>query len=156
MAVKDLMAVDSQATKGLYHAKVASRSVCYPVIDVPTGGMIESNGGQVERLIAQRKATFGEVGEELPDELLTVWTSLCDAEMKLDALNFGGMLRFGHTLGHGINRPLVCFPDELKQEEKDYYHPYLFQSRTEEQADNLVDIQGMLMYQGQDALSACD
>jgi hypothetical protein len=132
----------------LYHADVASRSVFYPVVGVPTRGSGRSNGNHVERLIAQRNAAVEEVGEELSDELLTVWISLGDAQIKLDALNFGGMLRFGHTLGRWINRPLVCFPEELKPEEKDYYQRHLFQSRTEGQADNLVDIQGMLMYQG--------
>jgi hypothetical protein len=150
MAVQGREGPDGRRFSGnrVYYVNLASRGVFYPVVGVPTGGSGRSNRNHVERLMAQRNAAVEEVGEELADELLTVWISLNDAQMRLDALNFGGMLRFGHTLGRWINRPLVCFPGELKPDEKDYYHRHLFQSRTEEQADNLVDIQGMLMYQG--------
>lgn len=88
------------------------------------------------------------VGEELADELMTVGVCFCEVQIRLDALDFGGMLRFGHVLGRWINRPMVPFPGELTPAERDYYRRHLFQARTEEQADNLVDIQGMLMYRG--------
>ena len=43
---------------------------------------------------------------------------------------------------------LAPFPEELKSEEKDYYQKYLLQARSERQAEDLVDVQGMLMYKG--------
>jgi hypothetical protein len=43
---------------------------------------------------------------------------------------------------------MVPFPEELKPAEKDYYEKFLFQARSEKQAEDLVDVQGMLMYKG--------
>lgn len=102
----------------------------------------------LERLTTLRATASSQVGEAHADDLLTIWTSMNEVQDRLDALNFGAMIRFGHILGRWINRPLVPFPEELTAEERDYYRRHLFQARSEEQADNLVDIQGMLMYQG--------
>ena len=111
----------------------------YPVIGLPAAGRLD--GGD-------RACAVAAVGEELADELMNIEACFREAQIRLDALDFGGMLRFGHLLGRWINRPMVPFPDELTPEERAYYRRHLFQARTEEQADNLVDIQGMLMYRG--------
>jgi hypothetical protein len=57
-------------------------------------------------------------------------------------------LNFGPVIGRWINRPLVPFPEDLKEAEKSYYRPHLFQAKGEEQADNLIDIQAMRMFEG--------
>lgn len=111
----------------------------YPVVGLPAAGRLGS-GDRVRAVAA--------VGEELADDLIDVGACFREVQIRLDALDFGGMLRFGHLLGRWINRPMVPFPGELTPEERDYYRRHLFQARTEEQADNLVDIQGMLMYRG--------
>jgi hypothetical protein len=54
----------------------------------------------------------------------------------------------GGILGRWVNRPLVPFPEKLTEAEKSYYRPFLFQAKGEEQADDLVDIQAMRMYEG--------
>ncbi|MDR8390896.1 hypothetical protein NC796_07095 [Aliifodinibius sp. S!AR15-10] len=66
----------------------------------------------------------------------------------LSSLNFGSVLYFGHVLTRWINRPMVPFPEELTEEEKSYYRPYLLQAKGEEQANNLIDIQAMRMFEG--------
>jgi hypothetical protein len=43
---------------------------------------------------------------------------------------------------------MVPFPEELSAADKSYYRPFLFQAKGEEQADNLIDIQAMRMYEG--------
>jgi hypothetical protein len=54
----------------------------------------------------------------------------------------------GHVLNRWITRPMVPFPQELAATEKKDYRAFLFQARGEEQADNLIDIQAMRMYEG--------
>ncbi len=131
----------------------------YPIVGLPTapGGAGGGRGGrggrasvsaQIERLTAERKAAAAQVGDELADEAVTVWSSLNDASTRLAALDFGGMLRFGHVLARWIDRPMVPFPAELKPGEKEYYYGRLFQAKGEEQADDLVDIQAMREYEG--------
>lgn len=105
-------------------------------------------GNAPERLAALRKFAVSEVGEGQADDLLESWLLLDDAERRLDALDFGDMLQFGHVLNRWINRPMVPFPEELSAEDKRYYRPFLFQAKGEEQANNLIDIQAMRMYEG--------
>ena len=87
-------------------------------------------------------------GKDKADDLLSLWTATDDAERYLGTLNFGPVLTMGGILGRWVNRPLVPFPEELTTAEKSYYRPFLFQAKGEEQADDLVDIQAMRMYEG--------
>ena len=87
-------------------------------------------------------------GKEKADDLLSLWMATDEAERTLATLNFGPMLTMGGILGRWVNRPLVPFPETLTQAEKSYYRPFLFQAKGEEQADDLVDIQAMRMYEG--------
>lgn len=102
----------------------------------------------VDRLTALRAFAATEAGEEHADDLLEAWNSLNTAEKHLNALNFGAMLRFGHVLNRWITRPMVPFPEKLSPEEKKDYRRFLFQAKGEAQAENLIDIQAMRMYEG--------
>jgi hypothetical protein len=102
----------------------------------------------LERVTALRTFAVSEVGEEQADNLMDVWSALNDAQRNLEILNFGGVLRFGHVLNRWITRPMVPFPEELTGAEKKDYRQFLFQAKGEEQAENLVDIQAMRMYEG--------
>jgi hypothetical protein len=102
----------------------------------------------LERLTALRAFAASEVGEAQADSLVEVWSELNEVEHNLNILNFGGMLRFGHVLNRWITRPMVPFPEELTPAEKQDYGKFIFQAKGEEQADNLVDIQAMRMYEG--------
>ena len=141
-----------------------ARGLFYPVVGLPQapagmggGGRAGGGGGrgegggapnQVERATAQRNTAVKEVGEQSADDYLAMWQSVNEAQTRLSALDFGAMLRFGHVLTRWINRPIVPFPGELKPAEKDYYRKFLLQARSERQADDLVDVQAMLMYKG--------
>jgi hypothetical protein len=107
-----------------------------------------AGGTVVDRLSALRSFAVTEVGEARADDLLQIWLLVDDAERRLDALDFGDMLQFGHVLNRWVNRPMVPFPSELTAQEKGYYRPFLFQAKGEEQAENLIDIQAMRMYEG--------
>ncbi len=107
-----------------------------------------ARGNVADKLAALRAFAAAEAGEASADGLLAVWLLLDDADRRLDALDFGDMLQFGHVLNRWINRPMVPFPAELSAADKAYYRPFLFQAKGDEQADNLIDIQGMRMYEG--------
>jgi hypothetical protein len=102
----------------------------------------------LERMTALRAFAVAEVGEEQADNLVEAWSALNDADKNLNILNFGGMLRFGHVLNRWITRPMVPFPNELTVDEKKDYRQFLFQAKGDDQADNLIDIQAMRMYEG--------
>jgi hypothetical protein len=102
----------------------------------------------VERVTTLRAFAASEVGEEQADNLMEAWSALNDAQRNLEVLNFGEMLRFGDVLNRWITRPMVPYPEELTAAEKKDYSQFLFQAKGEEQADDLVDIQAMRMYEG--------
>lgn len=102
----------------------------------------------LEHLTALRAFAASEAGEAHADDLLQVWTLLDQAQRGLAPLDFGDVLQFGHVLNRWVNRPMVPFPEQLSAEEKSYYRRFLFQAKGEEQASNLIDIQGMRMFEG--------
>ncbi|MGD1084676.1 MAG: hypothetical protein ABSA47_07990 [Verrucomicrobiota bacterium] len=102
----------------------------------------------LDRVTTLRAFAASEAGEAQADNLIEIWSALNDAERNLNILNFGAMLRIGHVLNRWITRPMVPFPDELTAAEKKDYRRFLFQAKGEEQAGNLIDIQGMRMYEG--------
>ena len=101
-----------------------------------------------ERIAALRAFAVSEAGEAEADNLVEVWLALNDAQLYLQTLNFGDVLHMGHVLNRWITRPMVPFPEELTTDEKKDYRPYLFQAKGDEQANDLVDIQAMRMYEG--------
>jgi hypothetical protein len=102
----------------------------------------------VERVTTLRAFAESEVGEGQADNLMEVWSALDDVQRNLQVLNFGDVLRMGHVLNRWITRPMVPFPEELTAAEKKDYRQFLFQAKGEEQADDLIDIQAMRMYEG--------
>ncbi len=87
-------------------------------------------------------------GDKEADDLLDIWLALYDISNDLQVLNFGSVLTFGPVLDRWINRPLVPIPENLTDEEKSYYRPFIFQAKGEEQANDLIDIQAMRMFEG--------
>jgi len=109
-------------------------------------------GTLLERVTALRAFATSEVGDDQADNLLEIWNELNEVERNLNVLDFGPMLRFGHVLNRWIIRPMVPFPEALSPAEKADYRPFLFQAKGEEQANDVVDIQGMRMYEGWGAM----
>lgn len=103
---------------------------------------------EVEMMQVLRNYAIEIAGEKGADDLLKIWLALDWISNDLMVLNFGPILSFGPILARWINRPLVPFPEELSSEESDYYRKFLFQAKGEEQANNLIDIQAMRMFEG--------
>jgi len=73
---------------------------------------------------------------------------LDDVQRNLQVLNFGDVLKMGHVLNRWVTRPMVPYPEDLTEVEKKDYRQFLFQAKGEDQADDLIDIQAMRMYEG--------
>ena len=102
----------------------------------------------IEMMQVLREFSKSLAGDKEADDLLDIWLALDDIGNDLQVLNFGSVLEFGPVLDRWINRPLVPVPENLTAEEKDYYRPFIFQAKGEEQANNLIDIQAMRMFEG--------
>jgi hypothetical protein len=102
----------------------------------------------VDRVTTLRAFAVSEVGEGQADNLMEAWSALDDVQRNLQVLNFGDVLRMGHVLNRWITRPMVPFPEELTAAERKDYQQFLFQAKGEDQADDLIDIQAMRMYEG--------
>jgi hypothetical protein len=102
----------------------------------------------MDRVTTLRAFAVSEVGEGQADNLMEAWSALDDVQRNLQVLNFGDVLKMGHVLNRWITRPIVPFPEELTEAEKRDYRQFLFQAKGEDQANDLIDIQAMRMYEG--------
>lgn len=82
------------------------------------------------------------VGEKYANTLVDVWDLIEKATACFDYLATGGhIFSLGTVHQRWLTRPFVAFPGELTAQEKEYYRPFQFQAQTEEDADNMLDLQ---------------
>ena len=91
-------------------------------------------------------------GEDQADKILSLWMAIDDIEKYLGTLDFGHLFVMTSLLSRWLTRPFVPFPEELPAEQKEYYRHYMLQSKGDEQADDLVDVQAMRMFKGWGAM----
>jgi hypothetical protein len=89
-----------------------------------------------------------EVGEENAEDLVAAWQAIADAAQVASTLKWCYPFNMGGVHQRWITRPFVPFPEEIPAAQKAYYRKFLFESRSEEQADDLVDNQAMELYKG--------
>lgn len=95
-----------------------------------------------------QKLAEQEVGPELAETLVQVWQAIAKAN------DFGTQLKFAYpTVFGGVHqrwlvRPFVPFPETLTPEEKASWRPFLLSAKSEQQADDLVDMQAMHLFEG--------
>ncbi|MBD3290000.1 hypothetical protein GF337_14425 [candidate division KSB1 bacterium] len=101
------------------------------------------------RLELLNQVSENEVDSESGDELVQAWFSLHEV-VKLTKLISGGGTVFilGCVHQRWLTRPFVPFPDSLTFDEKNYYRRFQFQARTEEHANDLLDLQGSRLVNG--------
>jgi len=97
---------------------------------------------------AVRQVAVSEVGEENADLLAEVWEKIYKAVHEVVSMGPDPIMLVGTVNQRWITRPLVPFPMELVPEEKDYYRKYQFQANSEEEAADLMNLQGFEMING--------
>ena len=102
----------------------------------------------IVNLLGVREFGAAIVGEDHADDLLSLWLATDEVAGGLEELDFGPVLKMGGVLNRWVTRPMVPFPAELTAQEKSYYWRFLFQAKGVEQANDLIDIQAMRMYEG--------
>lgn len=106
--------------------------------------------GMIENLQFLYKIASDEVGEDNAEKLFQLWISLDNAQKASELLNVGGTIFvIGGVQQRWLTRPLVPFPAELNLDEKDYYRKHQFSVGSEEEADNLLIVQGDRSYLGE-------
>ena len=92
------------------------------------------------------------VGAAAAPMLLEAWEHIRRAvDESLSQIQYGGPLfTLGAVSQRWLVRPLVPFPFQLTPDEKDYYRKHQFQARSEEQAADLMDLQGVYLIRGAD------
>ena len=93
------------------------------------------------------------VGEGAAPALAEAWQDVEDAVQRMEPFYSGGHL-FTLAAVHQrwLVRPLVAFPGELEGEDRRYWRDYIFQAQTEEEAENLLDLQGHRWLHGYGAM----
>ncbi|MBL8217332.1 MAG: hypothetical protein JNK87_41815 [Bryobacterales bacterium] len=105
--------------------------------------------GEVSRLNLLREVAAAEVGPGGAAALVDAWMAIHRVQRDVDVLNYGGTIFYiGSVHQRWLTRPFVPFPEELKDNERDYYRPFQFQARGEDRAHDIGDLQGTRQYQG--------
>lgn len=113
--------------------------------------------GQVARYQALAEVAAEFVGKADAEKLVQVWDDIEEALVRLDGFREGpsgasyGLLALVHQ--RWLTRPLVCFPDRLEGEERDYWRDYIFQATTEEEALDYLNLQGWHTLDGNAAIA---
>ncbi len=109
----------------------------------------EYSHGRAPGVASQREAVLAvarrRVGNAAAPLLLEAWGRIQRAVGDgLSKIQYGGPLfMMGTVSQRWLIRPLVPFPLELKPAEKDYYRKFQFTARSEAQAADLMDLQGV-------------
>ena len=89
------------------------------------------------------------VGVEASKYLLNTWLNLYNAEKYSEILSSGGSIFIlGCVHQRWLTRPFVPFLDKMTEEEKKYYRKFQFQARSDENANDLLDLQGSRFVDG--------
>ena len=103
---------------------------------------------EISQLQLLKKLAIEEVGEENSDKLLSLWLALDEAVKSVGPVRIHFPFMVGGIHQRWITRPLVPFPQELTAQEKAHYRKYLFQARSEEHANNLIDLSATQVHGG--------
>ncbi|WP_207592911.1 hypothetical protein [Halomontanus rarus] len=108
----------------------------------------EAPRDRVEAFQVLKSLAVDRVGEEHAGTLLSLWFAIDEATTVGETVPDHPPSMIGGVHQRWLTRPFVPFPEELDPAEKRYYRDYLFQARSEAQAEDLTDCQGMRLYKG--------
>ncbi len=95
------------------------------------------------RAVAQKEVSDGNA-----DLLMDVLAKTDKAVQTVRSIGPDPIMLVGTVNQRWLTRPLVPFPMELTAEEKDYYRKFQFQANSEEEAADLMNLQGFEMING--------
>ncbi len=105
--------------------------------------------GPLQRAQALHAVAASLVGDAGAASLTEAWQEIHDAILILQQIDNGGpILLLGGVNQRWLVRPLVPYPLELLPAEKDYFRRFQFQGNTEENAANLMNLQGLYAISG--------
>jgi hypothetical protein len=108
----------------------------------------------ISRLQLLREVAEGIAGKQNSDLLLNIWVSLFEMRKPLNMSANGGYIFYlGTVMQRWITRPFVPFPEELKQADRQYYRKYLFQAKSEDNANDMADLQSNRIFSGYNGAS---
>jgi hypothetical protein len=107
-----------------------------------------SGRGLVGRMALLRRVAVGFVGEALADPLVDSWHELQRAVETAQTISPDPILMVGAVNQRWITRPFVPFPAELEPEERDYFRRFQFQATSEDEANDLMNLQGFTPIKG--------
>ena len=107
-----------------------------------------SVSNMVQRMQAVRRLAVLQVGDENADQMMEVWEKIYKAVHEVISIGPDPIMLVGSVNQRWITRPLVPFPLELTAKEKDYYRKFQFQANSEEEAVDLMNLQGFEMING--------
>jgi hypothetical protein len=92
------------------------------------------------------------VGKDDAATLAGIWNSIERICERVDYLETGGhAFMLGTVHQRWLTRPFVAFPERLKPEERDYYRAFQFQAQTEDDANDMADLQANKWLKGHGA-----
>jgi len=108
----------------------------------------------ISRLQLLRDVAAGIAGQQNSDHLLKLWVSLYEMRKPLNMSKNGGYIFYlGSVMQRWLTRPFVPFPEELKPADRDYYRQYLFQAKSEDNANDMADLQANRIFSGYNGAS---
>jgi len=132
----------------------ANLTVTFDYLDYPEFvGLLEQFRKNPRTDVAGRMENIHQValaqgGVEYADVLMSVWEKISRAVHNIRAMSGDPLMLVATVNQRWITRPLVPFPMELTAEEKDYYRKFQFQANSEEEAADLMNIQGFEIING--------
>jgi len=104
--------------------------------------------GIMGRMQGIRAAAARMAGEEHAESLMGAWEKIDRAVGFVRSMNADPIMLVGTLNQRWITRPLVPFPLELAPEDRDYYRKFQFQANSEEEAADLMNLQGFELING--------
>jgi hypothetical protein len=104
--------------------------------------------GLMGRVAAVHAVAAQIAGAESAEALMGVWEKIDRAVGAVRSTGGDPFMLVGTVNQRWLTRPLVPFPMELKPEEKDYYRKFQFQANSEEDAADLMNLQGFELING--------
>lgn len=126
-----------------------------PAINTIASFLRRPVAGRSGKISLLRKVAEDIHGSANADDVLDAWLNIHEGAefMKAADIGTGGFFIFLTSLAQRwLTRPLVVFPENLTEDEKSYYKPYLFQANPAHESPDLLDLEPTRVVEGEGSL----